>query len=66
MSNFFRALLISAAATGVIAVVLNALDLDAEDRSDDHGSSFADMDPDNMSEEDVDALMNELASQLKI
>jgi hypothetical protein len=66
MSKFFRALLISAAATGVIAVILNALDLDAEDSSDVGGSSFANMDPDNMSEEDVDALMNELASQLKI
>jgi len=66
MSKFFRALLISAAATGVVAIALHALDLDAEDSPDAHESSFAGMDPDDMSEEDVDALMNELASQLKI
>lgn len=65
MSKFLRALLISAAATGVVAIVLNALDLDRASDTD-AGSSFAGMDPDDLSEEDVDTLMNELASQLNI
>jgi hypothetical protein len=65
MSKFFRALLVTAAVTGVAAIALNALDLDAaEDEM--GGGPFAGMDPDNMSEEDVDALMNELASQLNL
>ena len=65
MSKFFRALLVTAAVTGVAAIALNALDLDS---ADDEMSSapFTGMDPDNMSEEDVDALMNELASQLDL
>lgn len=65
MSKFFRVLLVTAAVTGVAAIALKALDLDsAEDEM--GGASFAGMDPDNMSEEDVDALMNELASQLDL
>ncbi len=64
MSKFLRALLIAAVATGVVAIILNALDLDGA--SDADASSFAGMDPDDLSEEDVDTLMNELASQLNL
>jgi hypothetical protein len=65
MSKFLRALLVTAAVTGVAAIALNALDLGGAD--DEAGSEpFTGMDPDNMSEEDVDALMNELASQLDL
>ena len=66
MSKFLRALLISAAATGVVAIVLNVLDLDRAPDADAGASSFAGMDPDDLSEDDVDTLMNELASQLNI
>lgn len=66
MSKFLRALLISAAATGVIALLLKAIDLDAADASPSRGPDFSGMDPEDLSEEEVDALMNELASQLKI
>jgi len=65
MSNVLRALLISAAATGVFAVVLNALDLDAVDSSAPE-DPFTGMDPDDLSEAEVDALMKELASQLSL
>jgi hypothetical protein len=65
MSKFFRALLVTAAVTGVAAIALNALDLDSAD-DEMGGTPFPGMDPDNMSEEDVDALMNELASQLNL
>lgn len=66
MSKFLRALLIAGAAAGVVALALKALDLDAAPAEDPDGAPFAGMDPDNMSEEDVDALMNELASQLNL
>lgn len=66
MSKFLRALLIAAAATGVVAVIVNALDLDATSGADSGASSLASMDPDDLSEEDVDTLMNELASQLNL
>jgi hypothetical protein len=64
MSKFLRALLITAAATGVVAVLLNALDLDGA--PDAGAAPFDGMDPDDLSEEDVDTLMNELASQLNL
>ena len=66
MSKFLRALLISAAATGVVALLLNAIDLDRADAPYGDGAEFPGMDPDDLSDEEVDALMNELASQLKI
>jgi len=65
MSNFFRALLVTAAVTGVAAIALKALDLDSAD-DEMGGAPFTGMDPDNMSEEDVNALMNELAGQLDL
>lgn len=66
MSKFLRALLISAAATGAAALLLNAIDLESAGASSSDGPDFPGMDPDDLSEEDVDALMEELASQLKI
>jgi hypothetical protein len=66
MSKFLRALLITAAATGVVAVLLNALDLDGAPDADAGAAPFDGMDPDDLSEEDVDTLMNELASQLNL
>lgn len=66
MFKFLRALLISAAATGVVALLLNAIDLESADAPRGDGPDFPGMDPDDLSEEEVDALMNELASQLKI
>ena len=63
MSKFLKALLISAAATGVAAFVLQKIDLDAATGSDD-GGGFPGMDPEDMSGEDVEMLLKELASQL--
>lgn len=64
MSKFFRALLIAAATTGVAALLLNALDLERAEAPPSDGQGFLGMDPDDLSEEEVDALMEELASQL--
>jgi hypothetical protein len=65
MSKFLRTLLLTAAATGVAALVLRQLDLDAA-RAEwaDAGAEFPGPDPENMGEEDVAMLLNELASQL--
>lgn len=65
MSKFLKTLLLTAAATGVAALVLHQLDLDAA-RSELEGSDseFPGMDPEDMKEEDVAMLLNELASQL--
>ena len=65
MSKFWKTVLLTAAATGVAAVVLHQLDLDAaREELADAGSEFPGMDPDDMKEEDVAMLLNELASQL--
>lgn len=65
MSKVLKALLLSAAATGVAAVVLHQLDLEAaREQLDDTGPEFPGMNPDDMQEEDVAMLLNELASQL--
>jgi len=65
MSKFWKTLLLTAAATGVAALVLRQLDLDAaREEWADTGSEFPGMDPDDMQEEDVAMLLNELASQL--
>lgn len=65
MSKFWRTLLLTAAATGVAAVILYQIDLEAaRDRLAEAGSDIPDMDPDNMKDEDVAMLLNELASQL--
>lgn len=65
MSKFFKALLLTAAATGVAAVVLHQLDLDAaREALAEREDSFPGLDPDDMKEEDVAMLLNELASQL--
>jgi hypothetical protein len=65
MSKFWKTLLLTAAATGVAALVLRQLDLDAaREEWADSGSEFPGPDPENMGEEDVANLLNELASQL--
>jgi len=60
MRKLAKALLLSAAATGVAALLLNQLDLDAA--RPDPNAGFPD--PDNFAEEDVENLLNELASHL--
>ncbi len=62
MRKFLSALLLSAAATGVAALALNQLDLDAAQPDPDAG--FPGPDPENIDEEDVEQLLNELASHL--
>ncbi|MFB6273328.1 MAG: hypothetical protein ABEL51_10590 [Salinibacter sp.] len=62
MSEFTKALLLSAAATGVAALLLHQLDLDAARLEPDQG--FPGPNPDDIAEEDVEMLLNELASQL--
>lgn len=62
MRKLTKALLLSAAATGVAALVLNQLDLDMAQPEPDPG--FPGPDPENIAEEDVENLLNELASQL--
>lgn len=62
MRKFMSALLLSAAATGVAALLLDQLDLDAARSAPDAG--FPGPDPGNIAEEDVENLLNELASQL--
>ncbi|PSQ79293.1 MAG: hypothetical protein BRD33_00940 [Bacteroidetes bacterium QH_6_63_17] len=62
MSKFTKAFLLSAAATGVAALLLNQLDLDAARPDPDPG--FPGPNPDDIAEEDVEMLLNELASQL--
>ncbi|MFO8100387.1 MAG: hypothetical protein R6T83_12295 [Salinibacter sp.] len=63
MSTFLRTLLLTAAATGVAALVLRQLDLEAA-RDEQATPGIPDMDPDNMNEDDVAMLLDELASQL--
>ncbi|GEM_PF-4354504 len=62
MRKVFGALLLSAAATGVAALLLEQLDLDAARPVQDAG--FPGPNPDNIAEEDVEMMLNELASQL--
>jgi hypothetical protein len=62
MSKFTKAFLLSAAATGVAALLLNQFDLDAARPDPDPG--FPGPNPDDIAEEDVEMLLNELASQL--
>lgn len=62
MRKFVKALLLSAAATGVAALLLEQLDLEAARPDPDAG--FPGPDPENMAEEDVETLLNELAAQL--
>lgn len=62
MSKFVKALLLSAAATGVAALLLRRFDLDETHSREDAG--FLGPDPETMDEDQVDALLNELASQL--
>jgi hypothetical protein len=65
MSKFLKSLLLTAAATGVAAVVLHQLDLEsARAELDESAPGFPGMNPDDMQEEDVAMLLNELASQL--
>lgn len=62
MPKFVKALLLSAAATGVAALLLSRLDLD--DGRPEPDAGFPGPDPETMDEEDVDMLLNELASHL--
>lgn len=62
MRKLTKALLLSAAATGVAALFLNQLDLDAA--RPDPEAGFPGPNPDDIAEEDVEMLLNELASQL--
>lgn len=62
MSKFVKALLLSAAATGVAAFALNQLDFDAARTE--REPEFPGPDPEDLNEEDVAMLLNELASQL--
>lgn len=63
MSRFLKALLLTAAATGVAAFALEQLDL--EGRSPDRETSGAPgPDPGDVPEEDLEMLMKELASHL--
>lgn len=65
MSKFLKTLLLTAAATGVAAMILHQIDLEsARDELARSRSEFPGMDPDDMKEEDVAMLLNELASQL--
>jgi len=64
MYRLLKALLITGVATGVAAVVLKQLDLDAPSSSG-ADDPFA-VDPDEMGEEDVQRLMNELGSMLNL
>lgn len=64
MSKFTKALLLSAAATGVAALLLDQLDLDAAQPNPDSG--FPGPNPDNIAEEDVEMLLQELGSQLQL
>jgi len=65
MSRFLKTLLLTAAATGAVAFVLNRIDLDAaRSKMNTPGSGFPGLDPDDMEEEDVAMLLDELASHL--
>lgn len=67
MSKVLRALLISAGAASVAALALQALDLDKTRSDDSFGESgFPGASPEDFSDEDVDAMMNELARQLDL
>lgn len=62
MRKFTKALILSAAATGVAALLLEQLDLDSARPESEDG--FPGPDPDDVAEEDVNVLLNELAAQL--
>jgi hypothetical protein len=62
MRKLVRSLLITAAATGAAALVLNAMDLDAPPETEE--PDFPGFEPDDFGEEDLGMLMKELASQL--
>ncbi|WP_103020931.1 hypothetical protein [Salinibacter altiplanensis] len=62
MSKFAKALLVSAAATGAAALLLNQLDLKAARPAPDPG--LPGPNPDDIAQEDVEMMLNELASQL--
>lgn len=62
MSKFVKALLLSAAATGAAAFILNQIDLDEAQPEADPG--FPGPNPEDFDEEDVAMLLNELSSQL--
>jgi hypothetical protein len=62
MRKFVKAFLLSAAATGVAALLLSQLDLDAARSDSDTG--FPGPDPKDIDADDVETLLNELAAQL--
>lgn len=64
MSKILKALVVSAAATGVAALALKALDLEATPDPEPQEPGFPGLGPDELDDEDVGALMNELAQHL--
>jgi len=62
MGKFTKALFLSAAATGVAALLLHQLDLDSAPP--DPNAGFPGPNPDDIAEEDVEMLLKELGSQL--
>ncbi|MFB6230344.1 MAG: hypothetical protein ABEL04_04235 [Salinibacter sp.] len=62
MHKVVKAFLLSAAATGVAALLLSQLDLDAARPDPDAG--FPGPDPEDIDADDVETLLNELAAQL--
>lgn len=65
MRKILKALLIAGAATGAAALLLRFLRLDEMDEADDAGG-FPGMEPEDFSEDDLENLMDELASQLEL
>lgn len=64
MRKLLKALLLSAAATGLAALVLQKLDLDGDAGSTSEPSPFPGETPEDMPDEDVAKLLNELGSML--
>jgi len=62
MRKLLKALLLSAAATGVAALVLQRFDLDRSEAGND--APFPGMDPGAMTDDDVEQMLKELGSML--
>ena len=64
MRNLLNALLLSAAATGLAALVLQQLDLDSDPTAGSESTPFPGEMPEDMPDEDVEKLLGELGSML--
>lgn len=64
MQKVLKALVISAAATGAAALLLKSLRLDEADSPE--GPGFPGMEPEDLAGDDLEMLMDELASQLEL